>query len=559
MMSSDGLLGKPPTTRICVVGGGISGICAARACLLSGLNVTLFEKRSKLGGIWSLENSPVFDSLSSNTATFEAGLSDIPPLRVFPSSSLGKYDDLCCTSQEMADYIQLIVKKTPRFFESTKLKTNVLSVTQTPSKTYCVSFLSDGTRAQESEFDKVIISTGYFNTPFVPPASELPGIDKYRGKVLHVSMYKNPSQLKGKHVLIVGGSVSGCEAAGDMLAFASSEGPTSVTLNTRSMRFLLLKQHKGEVLLSKLGTRFQRFRDLAGRFENEQYSQTMSSFIPQFLSNSDYPAPEPDGPIKIPYVPSWVPVSGKLYEACQKKKLQWKVSSLECITENGVRFRDGTEGEYDVIVFATGYRLHLPFLEKDVQQTICAGNGVNLLDLYDYTFHPEVPNMAFVGMFSPATSIIPIVDNQSRWVARVFNGDVQLPSDEELNHGVQLYRQTRSSPNSRFVVHGFDVLDVFAKHGDFEVNLAKFPQLCRALLFGPMIPAQFRLFGSEHSEEALEETMKQFEAAGFKIGDNVVSSEIYEELRTICHILDEKGICPSSLPVALGHLVVSKT
>ncbi|KAI0566428.1 dimethylaniline monooxygenase [Gracilaria domingensis] len=557
-MQNTGPVEKPPA-KIGVIGGGIAGICAARECISRGLNVTIFEERSELGGIWTSENSPVFDALTTNTATFETCLSNISPPRTLPTSSLSQYDDLCFTREEMMDYIQIIIKNAPELLECAELSTKVISVKQTPSKTYDIFFLTHEAVLQQSEFDKVIIATGYFHTPFLPPPSELPGIDKHKDKIMHVQKYKNPSQLQGKRILVVGGSVSGCEAAGDMLASeSSSEGPASVTLNARTMRFLFLKQHEGEVFMSKICTRFHGLRHLAGRLDNELYAKEMHTYFPQFLTNSDYPAPKPDGPIKVPFVPAWVPVNGKLYQACQQNKLEWKISPLECITETGVRFKDGTVGEYDVIVFSSGYKLNLSFLEEDVQRAIFA-DGVNLLDLYDYTFHPDVVNMAFVGMFPPGSAYTPMVDNQSRWVARVFSGDSQLPAFDEMRKGVQQYKQYRSSPNSRFVVVGYDILDVLAEHGGFEVDLAKYPELSKALLFGPMVPAQFRLFGEDKSKHAMEDTIRQFEAGGFKAGDNVVSLETYKELKTVCQILQEQGNCPPSLPGAIRNLVVSET
>ena len=35
-------------------------------------------------------------------------------------------------------------------------------------------------------------------------------------------------------------------------------------------------------------------------------------------------------------------------------------------TENGVIFDDGTSEEVDAVIFATGYRLHFPFLDDSV-------------------------------------------------------------------------------------------------------------------------------------------------------------------------------------------------
>ncbi len=39
--------------KVCVVGAGMSGLVSAKTCLESGFDVTVFESRGTLGGVWS--------------------------------------------------------------------------------------------------------------------------------------------------------------------------------------------------------------------------------------------------------------------------------------------------------------------------------------------------------------------------------------------------------------------------------------------------------------------------------------------------------------------------
>ena len=72
------------------------------------------------------------------------------------------------------------------------------------------------------------------------------------------------------------------------------------------------------------------------------------------------------------------------------------------ITNTAVTFSDGSAGEFDGIVFGTGFDLHLPFLSQD----ICAALDLDAvhMDADRYTFRPDLPGLAFVGMWdtSPA-------------------------------------------------------------------------------------------------------------------------------------------------------------
>src|SRR5882762_5274192 len=53
-----------PTTKVCVVGAGPSGLIMARRLLAAGIDFDLYERHSDVGGIWDPDNpgSPVYES-----------------------------------------------------------------------------------------------------------------------------------------------------------------------------------------------------------------------------------------------------------------------------------------------------------------------------------------------------------------------------------------------------------------------------------------------------------------------------------------------------------------
>lgn len=87
-------------------------------------------------------------------------------------------------------------------------------------------------------------------------------------------------------------------------------------------------------------------------------------------------------------------------------------------TETSAIFKDGTEEDVDVIIFATGYTCSFPFLE----------NNSTVLDIqhsmYKFVFPPELekPTLAFIGILQPVGATIPTSELQSQWAARVFKG-----------------------------------------------------------------------------------------------------------------------------------------
>jgi flavin-binding monooxygenase-like protein len=104
------------------------------------------------------------------------------------------------------------------------------------------------------------------------------------------------------------------------------------------------------------------------------------------------------------------------------------------LTEDTALFADGTSERIDAAVFATGYELSLPFLAQDVQQSI-AIDGTQI-DLYCHTFHPDLPNLAFVGLYVQVGPYFPVLELQARWIAMVWSGIKPLPSREKMMAGI---------------------------------------------------------------------------------------------------------------------------
>lgn len=59
-------------------------------------------------------------------------------------------------------------------------------------------------------YDGVMVCTGHFNVPII---GEFPGLDKFKGTVIHTHSLKTVEKFKGQNVLIIGNGCSGLDAA----------------------------------------------------------------------------------------------------------------------------------------------------------------------------------------------------------------------------------------------------------------------------------------------------------------------------------------------------------
>uniref|UniRef100_A0A7N0UY51 Flavin-containing monooxygenase n=1 Tax=Kalanchoe fedtschenkoi TaxID=63787 RepID=A0A7N0UY51_KALFE len=134
---------------------------------------------------------------------------------------------------------------------------------------------------------------------------------------------------------------------------------------------------------------------------------------------------------------------------------------IKCAYEDGkVEFEDGSYVYADAIIHCTGYKFHYPFLKTD---GIVSVEDNRVGPLYQHVFPPSAaPWLSFIGL--PYRGIVSlIIELQSRWVAKVLSGEVELPSEEDMlssveNHYAQMKRTSwpvRHSHNLKQQIHKF--------------------------------------------------------------------------------------------------------
>ncbi|XP_073000960.1 flavin-containing monooxygenase FMO GS-OX-like 4 [Typha latifolia] len=115
----------------------------------------------------------------------------------------------------------------------------------------------------------------------------------------------------------------------------------------------------------------------------------------------------------------------------------WLHSMIESTHRDGrVVFQDGSSVYVNVIMHCTGYKYHFPFLETDGIVTV-DDNRVG--PLYKHVFPPELaPGLSFIGL--PWKVIpFPLFELQSKWVAGVLSGRIDLPTKEEMMEDAEAF------------------------------------------------------------------------------------------------------------------------
>jgi len=328
-------------------------------------------------------------------------------------------------------------------------------------------------------YDRVVVATGRFQSPAIPA---VPGLDTFSGSagVISTCQYRDPAPYFGRRVLVAGGAISALEIAAELAQF----GAARVVVTQRRQRYVLPKFAAGVPSDHRIFTRY-------GAIANEHLPapeidrQLKEIVVEAGGSPEQYGAPAPDPSLFAAGV-----TLSQQYLPLVAEGLITVRPWLAAITNTAATFSDGSAEEFDGVVFGTGFDLNLPFLSHL--------DAVHM-DADRYTFHPDLPGLAFVGMWDQSGGYFVPLELQARWIAYTWGGAISPMSAAAQRSSIDAYRLRRGSPQKTRMNL---VALAFARAAGVEPRLENWPHLRRALLFGPLAPSCFRLEGPDALPDA---------------------------------------------------------
>lgn len=495
----------PMTGSVAVIGAGPGGLIAARWLLARGFEPTIFERSSVLGGQWAglAGLSGVWPTMHTNTSRVLTAFSDLDldSTSVFPSG------------REVLDYLH-------RYAETFDLTSRIRFDTPVDLVSrHGLRWRVDHPGAGAT-FDRVVVASGRFHTPAIPPVAGLEAFTGGEG-VTSTFAYRSPARFLGKRVLVAGCAVSALEIAADL----ARGGAARVVLTQRRQRYVLPKFAAGVPSDHRIFTRY-------GVLANEvlpvaEIDRQLKEIVVEAAGSPEqYGAPAPD--------PSLFSAGVTLNQDYLPLVAEGRITVrpwLRSVAENTVTFADGRTEEFDGIVFGTGFDVNLPFLSEEIRAVLDV--DATHMDADRYTFHPDLPGLAFVGMWDQSGGYFVPLELQARWIAYSWSGAIAAPTDVDGRSSVAAYRANRGmSQKTRMNL----VALTFARAAGVEPHLQNWPQLRRALLFGPLAPSSFRLEGPD----ALPDAPGRFARDSAAFGA-MTSNELTERERRYCALLDGDG------------------
>lgn len=349
--------------KFALIGAGPMGLAAAKVLREQGIAFQGFELHSDVGGLWDITapRSTMYDSahlISSKTMTEFTDYPMRPEVAEYPS-----HREMARYFRDFADHYDL---RRDYMFGAEVTRVEPLGAS---GAGWRVNW-RDAKGPHEAVFAGVLIANGTLSEPNMPSFE-----GHFDGELIHSSDYRSAAQFRDKRVLVVGAGNSGCDIAVDAIHHGRSCD---------------LSMRRGYYFVPKYV--FGRPADTLGgavRLPMALKRIVDGTLLKWFVGNPQkYGFPKPDYKL---YESHPVVNSQVLFHAGHGDlKIRPDIARLDGKT---VQFKDGTRAEYDMILAATGYKLHYPFID----QTLLNWQG-NAPHLYLNAMHPERDDLFVLGM-----------------------------------------------------------------------------------------------------------------------------------------------------------------
>lgn len=423
---------------VAIVGAGVAGLSTAKALLAQGLDCTVFERRSHLGGVWAEGYANFGVQVQRELYEFP----DWPLPKEVPDFTPGPR-----VQQYLSDYADHF-GVTPHIQFDTLVSDIRERADDNPG--WQLSYRQGG-RSVVREFDLVVICVGlYSHTPHRP---QFPGRECFQGEVLHSSEIKDPQQLKDRKVAILGYGKSATDIAVESaavarqttLVFRQCHWPVPAKLVgilpfkwalfnrlTSALLPLYYRPSSLELWLHRLGKPmiwlWWRIVELILILQCGLWSRfgTRTSLVPDravemdaFSEAAMLPRPE-------------------FFRLIRRKAITPQQAGILSYSNHGVKLTNGRDLEADVVILATGWTTEYGFLAERLRAHLnLERDGFYL---YRQMVNPQLPNLFFIGSNTSTFCSILTYNLQARWLAELIRDRHRLPSRPDMQANIELLK-----------------------------------------------------------------------------------------------------------------------
>ncbi|WP_282052719.1 flavin-containing monooxygenase [Phaeobacter inhibens] len=434
---------------VAVIGGGVSGLAAAKAFDERGHRVIGFERSHDFGGVWELSRS--YPDVQTQSPKDLYCYTDHPMPADYPEWPKGP---------QVHAYLHSYAEK-HRLARLFRLNTSITAMDrrQDGQLGWTLTLEAAGQTWQQ-DFDFVAICTGQFSEKNI---IRHPGQEEFvarGGQVMHSSDYTDPSLMAGKDVVVLGGSKS----ATDIAVNAAKNGAKSVRL--------VYRENVWRVPYFVGGINFKKL--LYMRAQEQQFNQWGKTPLQRVIAAAVKPLVwanfrgletllklqlglkkhnmVPTTPIEKEVSCSVPIVTPGLFEGLNDGSITSVIGTFESYQEDGLRLSTGEVVPCDIAILAVGWKLGVPYLAQEYRDKLIEDDGQ--YRVYRLSVNPDLPDMGFVGFNSSFCTVLS-AEMIANWLVRYADGQLaNQPSRAEMDDSIEMMLNWRRRERPAAQVYG---------------------------------------------------------------------------------------------------------
>ncbi|MEP3274816.1 MAG: NAD(P)/FAD-dependent oxidoreductase [Stappiaceae bacterium] len=435
--------------KVAVIGGGVSGLAAAKAFNEKGHTVIGFERSHDFGGVWELSRS--YPDVQTQSPKDLYCYTDHPMPADYPEWPKGP---------QVHAYLHSYAQKhtLARLFE---LNTNVQRMERRKDGTpgWTLTLEAEG-KTRTEDFDFVAVCTGQFSDKNVITHPGQDTFESQGGQVIHSSEYTDPAICSGKNIVVLGGSKSATDIA-----------VNAATNNAKSVTLVYLK-NVWRLPYFVGGINFKRL--LYMRAQEQQFNSWGKGVVANMISAVFKPLiwanfrgletllklqlglkkhnMVPKDPIEKDVSCSVPIVTPGLFEHLNEGKIKPIIGTFEAYDDQSVRLTTGDVIPCDIAIQAVGWKLGVPYLAQEYQDKLIDHDGQ--YRVYRLAVNPDLPDMGFVGFNSSFCSVLS-AEMIANWLVRYADGQLKnQPTDGAMRDNIEMMLNWRRNQRPAAQIYG---------------------------------------------------------------------------------------------------------
>lgn len=351
--------------RVAVIGAGVSGIAAAYRLQQAQVDFTVYEKNEEVGGVW-WENRYPGCRLDTPNFAYSLSFAQKPdwPQQFSRQPEIHAYLKTVAESAGMRRHIRFGREVNAMRFDE--------------QRAVWILGVRDGAGAvTQEEFNAVITAVGILSRPSLP---DIPGLQSFQGTTVHSATWRKDLDLTGKRVALVGTGASAfqigpsiVDSVAQLKVFQRNPPwmlPTPTYHDDIKPGMQWLLKHvpyygrwlrfwqfwiavEGRLPLTEVDDDWK--HPISVGRKNEQLRQGCL----EWLAGQYHDRPD----LLAKMTPNYAPAAKRMLRdngvwaaMLKKPHVELNTTAIERMTPTGIQTSDGTLHEFDVIVFATGFK-----------------------------------------------------------------------------------------------------------------------------------------------------------------------------------------------------------